>query len=94
MERIILQGITVSELREIIRDTVELELAKVLKKYQGQETYTVKQAANYLQCSELTIRNYITKGYLNAFRIGRSVIIKGIDMEKAMFEIKSLKYRR
>lgn len=94
MERIILQGITVSELREIIRDTVELELDKVLKKYQGQETYTVKQAAHYLQCSELTVRNYITKGYLNAFRIGRSVIIKGDDMEKAMTEIKSLKYRR
>jgi excisionase family DNA binding protein len=56
--------------------------------------YSVQTAAKLLEVSELSVYTYIKKGMLPASRIGRKYIIKIVDLEKAMREVKSLKHRR
>ncbi|TYB74257.1 helix-turn-helix domain-containing protein [Bizionia myxarmorum] len=55
---------------------------------------SIKEAAEELGVAKLTIHNYIKKGILPAFKIGRRVFIKRQDFDVALSEVKSLKYRR
>lgn len=55
---------------------------------------SVKEAAQELGVVELTIHNYIKKGILPAFKIGRRIFIKRTDFDAALSEVKSLKYKR
>ncbi|WP_370424862.1 helix-turn-helix domain-containing protein [Tenacibaculum dicentrarchi] len=58
------------------------------------ENVTVKEAAKRLNVTELTIRNYIKKGFIDASKIGRRVVINLESLENNLNEVKSLKYRR
>lgn len=58
------------------------------------EKITVKEAADLLRVSEQSIRSYIKKGTLEAKQIGRPYLIDRTIIEKAMVNIKSLKYKR
>ena len=55
---------------------------------------TVKESAERLNLSELTIRNYIKRGIIKAEKIGRRVLINSQELEDSLEEIKSLKYQR
>jgi excisionase family DNA binding protein len=55
---------------------------------------TVKEAAARLNVTELTIRNYIKKGLIDASKIGRRIVINLENLENTLKEVKSLKYRR
>jgi excisionase family DNA binding protein len=55
---------------------------------------TVKQAATRLNVSELSIRNYIKNGKIQASKIGRRIVINLESLENSLEEVKSLKYRR
>ena len=55
---------------------------------------TVKETAEKINVSELTIRNYIKRGIIKADRIGRRVLINSQDLENSLSEIKSQKYQR
>jgi len=55
---------------------------------------TVKEVAFKLNVTELTVRNYISKGFIKAEKIGRRVLIDSKQLEEALSEVKSLKYRR
>ncbi|TYC14796.1 helix-turn-helix domain-containing protein [Bizionia gelidisalsuginis] len=82
-------------IREIVQQPIEdlktsiNELVKPSKK-----NFTVKEVAVHLNVSELTVRNYIAKGFIRADKIGRRVIISSENLESALSEVKSLKYRR
>jgi excisionase family DNA binding protein len=56
--------------------------------------YSVKQLAEYAGISELSIRNYIIEGKIEAKRIGRRILIDQKQFEKGLSEVKSLKYKR
>ncbi|CAM1353612.1 helix-turn-helix domain-containing protein [Tenacibaculum ascidiaceicola] len=58
------------------------------------ENVTVKEAAKRLNVTELTIRNYIKKGVIDASKIGRRIVINLEALENTLKEVKSLKYRR
>ncbi|WP_299160896.1 helix-turn-helix domain-containing protein [uncultured Tenacibaculum sp.] len=58
------------------------------------ENVTVKEAAKRLNVTELTIRNYIKKGLIDASKIGRRIVINLEGLENTLKEVKSLKYRR
>ena len=58
------------------------------------ENLTVKEAAEILKVSEQSIHNYIKKGYLPAKKVGRVLLIKREDIELALTDVKSLKYKR
>jgi excisionase family DNA binding protein len=55
---------------------------------------TVKEAAKMLNVTELTIRNYVKQGKIQASRIGRRIVINLESLENSLKEVKSLKYRR
>lgn len=55
---------------------------------------TVKETAEILNVTELTVRNYIAKGFIKAEKIGRRVLINRHSLDNALSEVKSLKYRR
>lgn len=55
---------------------------------------TVKEAAKRLNVTELTIRNYIKRGVIDASKIGRRIVINLESLDKTLKEVKSLKYRR
>jgi excisionase family DNA binding protein len=55
---------------------------------------TVKEAAKMLNVTELTIRNYVKQGKIQASKIGRRIVINLESLENSLNEVKSLKYKR
>tara|TARA_R110002126_G_scaffold290356_1_gene447138 strand:- start:17885 stop:18178 length:294 start_codon:yes stop_codon:yes gene_type:complete len=55
---------------------------------------TVKEASKMLNVTELTIRNYVKQGKIQASKIGRRIVINLESLENSLNEVKSLKYRR
>lgn len=47
-----------------------------------------------LNVTELTIRNYVKNGKIQASKIGRRIVINLESLENSLEEVKSLKYRR
>ena len=85
-----LEAMIKASMDEVLREHhVKNESAKARKKQ-----YTIKEAATELNVSALSVRNYIAKGYLKATKIGRRILISNESLEKAMKEVKSLKYKR
>lgn len=91
---ILLHNITPVVLKNMIIADLKIEIEAILSKANENENYSVQDAAKLLHCSELTIYNYIKKGFLPASKIGRNYIIKKKDFDNALKEVKSLKYRR
>lgn len=74
------------------REELKKEFLEVLNP--PKQNYTVKEVSKKLNVTELTIRNYIAKGFIKADKIGRRVLISKSALEEALKEVKSLKYRR
>lgn len=55
---------------------------------------TVKEASKMLNVTELTIRNYVKQGKIQAKKIGRRIVINLESLENSLNEVKSLKYKR
>ena len=93
---ILLHNITPDELKEMIISVIRIEIENLeLRLSKGRtENYSVQTAAKLLGVSELSVYTYIKKGMIPASRIGRKYLIKIADLEKALKEVKSLKYRR
>lgn len=65
-----------------------------LEKPQKPKIYSVKNLAERCGVAELTVRNWITEGKVKAERIGRRIFISEEEFQKALSEVKSLKYQR
>lgn len=63
-------------------------------KEETEKIFSVKELADYAGVSELSIRNWILEGKIQAERIGRKIFIKQSQFEKGLEEVKSLKYKR
>jgi excisionase family DNA binding protein len=89
---------TPETLEEIIKSSLDAAIQEFyLKKESAKERkkhYTIKETSVELKVSTLTVRNYIEKGYLKAFKIGNRILITNESLEKALSEVKSLQYRR
>ena len=71
-----------------------LEIIQQPKEESKPENLTVKESADFLKVSEQSIHNYIKKGFIKAHKMVRIYLIKRIDIEEALTEVKSLKYKR
>jgi len=58
------------------------------------ENLTIKETAEFLKVSEQSVHNYIKRGFISAQKLGRIILIKRIDLENSLVEVKSLKYKR
>ncbi len=88
-----------SELKDIISDAIAKNNQVIIDSVKGalnppKTNMTVKEAAEKLNVTELTIRNYIKKGFISATKIGRRIVINQESLDKALSEVKSFKYRR
>jgi excisionase family DNA binding protein len=77
----------------IIAD-LKIELENILNRVNEQENYSVDKVSKLINCSKQTVISYIKKGWLKASKIGRHYIIKKSDLDSALKQVKSLKYRR
>jgi excisionase family DNA binding protein len=94
MESIIqIQNITKKELYEQLELIVEGKFNSLFKTDSNQKL-SVQDVANELGVTPLTVHNYIKRGTLPAYKIGRRVYVKRVDLNKALDEVKSLKYKR
>lgn len=55
---------------------------------------SVKEIAEFAGVSELSIRNYILEGKIQAKKIGRRILIDQKQFEDGLHVVKSLKYKR
>ena len=97
MKRIIVT--TQEELSEMIEASIARRINPlrdiINKKLNPQKkNVTVKEAAKMLNVTELTIRNYVKQGKIQAKKIGRRIVINLESLESSLNEVKSLKYRR
>ncbi len=88
-----IHNVTRKEFISIIENVIEDRFTTFLKEKEP-ENLTVQETAKLLGVTELTIHNYIKKGLIPASKIGRRIVIKRIDIENALNEVKSLKYKR
>ncbi len=91
---ILLYNITPEELKDLIISELKKELESFRIQSSKPENYSVQEVSKILGLSELTVYNYIKKGMLSAKKIGRKYIISSESLEKALTEVKSLKYKR
>lgn len=86
------------ELEVLVKTSVEETLysfySQKREKEKLSQNLSVRETANYLKVSELTVRNYIKRGLIRADKIGNRIIINRKKLEETLKEVKSLKYRR
>jgi len=89
---------TKEELEELVKTSVKSALEEYLlqqKNKKSEEKFiTVQEAAIQLKVSNLTVRNYIKRGLITAHKVGNRILIEIASIEKALSEVKSLKYKR
>ncbi len=75
-------------------ETLLLEIKHKPEDNNKLENLTVKETAEVLKVSEQSVHNYIKKGLIPAQKIGRVLLIKREDLDNALAEVKTLKYKR
>lgn len=75
-------------------ETLLFDLKTNPKKEEKSENLTVKETAEVLKVSEQSIHNYIKKGFFPAQKLGRVLLIRRKDLDNALTEVKTLKYKR
>lgn len=89
---------TKEKLESLIDSSVNKAVQSFYKEKEAEQKknkyFTIKEASKELHVSILTIRNYINRGILKSKKIGSRVLITSESVEKALIEVKSLKYKR
>jgi excisionase family DNA binding protein len=75
-------------------ESLLLEIKHLPKEEEKSENLTVKETAEVLKVSEQSVHNYIKKGFIPAQKLGRVLLIKRTDLDNALTEVKTLKYKR
>ena len=75
-------------------ETLLLEIKHNPNQEEKSENLTVKETAELLKVSEQSVHNYIKRGFLPAQKVGRILLIKRSDLDNALAEAKTLKYKR
>lgn len=85
-------------LAEILKSTIDKSIQEFYSKKESlkarKKHYTIKETSLELKVSTLTVRNYIERGFLKAFKIGNRILITNESLENALCEVKSLQYKR
>ena len=89
---------TKEELEELITSSVrkgieEYFLEQELKKSK-EPNITIKEASKLLKVSTQTVRSYVKRGVIKAHKVGNRILIETSSIDKALTEVKSLKYKR
>tara|TARA_R110001599_G_scaffold319030_1_gene528760 strand:- start:167 stop:442 length:276 start_codon:yes stop_codon:yes gene_type:complete len=80
--------------RLAIIESLLLDIKHKPDEIEKSENLTVKETAELLKVSEQSIHNYIKKGLIPAMKVGRILLLKREDLNDALTDVKSLKYKR
>ena len=95
MEKVQLIELSPREFVNLIETAVESKLKELGNAVQRRtKPYTRKEAARELQVSLNTLDKWIKEGAIKAHTIGSAIRIKSEDLDKALIEAPTLKYRR
>ncbi len=89
MSNIILNGLTTTDLKTLITQSVNESVQQIIKlqKPAEAETYlTREQTAEYLSVSLQTLHNWTNKGRLKAYKICGRVYYKRTDLENSFIQ--------
>ena len=75
-------------------ERIERKLSLLEAKNDKPQKHSVKDLAKHCGVSELTIRNWISDGKVKAQRLGRRIFIQEEEFQRALSEVKSIKYQR
>jgi excisionase family DNA binding protein len=91
---ILLQNISPEDLFSKMRELIAEELSKRLQPETPQRYITKKEAAVKLRLSLPTLNRLTSDGTLTGYRVGRRVLYKSDQIDQALSEIQTLKYKR
>jgi excisionase family DNA binding protein len=91
---IILESITREELFSELRNIVSQALDKKLQTEAPKDLMTKKEVAEKLRLSLPTVQRLMADGTIKGFRIGRRVLFHADQIDQALKEIHTLKYKR
>lgn len=91
---IILESITREELFAELRDIVNQALDKKLQPETPKDLLTKKEACTKLRISEPTLDRLSSQGVVQKFKIGGRVLFRADQIDQALKEIHTLKYKR
>jgi predicted transcriptional regulator len=95
---VIIQKINVSDLQDIIAETVKNELKNFIQKRPDNKKTDIygtrKDVAKELKISLPTLNEYTKNGTLKGYRIGGRVLYKWNEVFESLELIQSLKYKR
>lgn len=95
MKTLILQEITVEELRNLISDVVKAELSKgVLQTNDSFEYLSREEVSKLLNISLVTLNNWTKVGKIKAHRMGARIFYTKADIANAMRPVKGSQERR
>lgn len=97
MTDLILHTTPKQELVTIIQEAIKAELANTTPKKETEQVnklYTRKEVAQMLNISLPTLDERTKDGTITAYRLGRNVRYKHDDVQNALQEISSIKYKR
>lgn len=97
MNQILLNGIEISELKQIIAEIIRQELTS--NNINSREPPSVKylsrnEVAILLKISLPTLNEYSKFGILQSYRIGNRVLYKKNEVENAIVSVKNLKHKK
>ncbi|UAB84355.1 helix-turn-helix domain-containing protein [Zunongwangia sp. SCSIO 43204] len=76
-------------------DRLEQKIVNLQKNHFSKpKMYSVKELSEHCGVAELTVRNWINEGKITAKTIGRRIFIEEEEFQRALSEVKSLKYQR
>ena len=75
-------------------ETLLLDIKHKPIEVEKSENLTVKEVAEVLKVSEQSVHSYIKKGFIPAQKLDRILLIKRTDLDNALTEVKTLKYKR
>ena len=86
----------VEPLQQIFNKLEELDkkFDRLENQSQKVKKHSIKELADHCGVAELTVRNWITDGKIKAERVGRRIFIEDKEFQKALSEVKSIKYKR
>ena len=93
-KKILLHNITPEELKDMIVADLKIEIEAILNRTNEQENYSVDEVSKLINSSKQSVYSYIKKGWLPASKIGRKYVISKANLDMALKEVKSLRYRR
>jgi excisionase family DNA binding protein len=91
---IILSNVTPDQLFNTLRGIVREELTNLNPPKTEKKYFTRKEVSEQLHISLPTILNYTKRGILKGSRIGSRILYSENEIQQAVKEISTLKYRR